>query len=1157
MSNFNPESRQFALRDSGGIGFWSAVAEHVGTGLDFGTTVFAKTWLAEGRAALAMGVEQANKQITADEFKASPYYRVGMEHHEGMTEMEAAAMAELHDDRIKRDMMLGEYTGEHQMAAALLGMMAGGMVAPENWLPIGRLFKGASIAERAATQASRGVLATIGKRMAVAAGENAAITAAVDPFIFPLLDEQGYDVHTSDILADVGAAAAFGAAFGMPLGAIEARGLKGMHERAKGSMYAEGLRFVRDNLDAIMLGEAELPAAAKQFKAVVDSIPREDGVLLPEQPKREKSVFTTLKEGVARIFPSLSTEGRPAPKVEPVKPDVAELLAPLNKRMEQMDTMLRGINQKLDDLSARSGSMSEHEVAGELHSIYAELDVAERKVRQPMTEMGELPESWGMEGPIGESRAPEAGTKPETRAEGTPGAKEAAPAPEVQEAHDRLRKQAEGIAEAKREIERMNVERAEAHAAREREFRLMASRITSVMDSLRERGLSLVQWSDADGAVHYDVARHDGNGGFKFAEQAERENVSQASNVGQLAVSMKSGALDIERVISDAARFEGAGLNGYHALAGKMIDALRRPDGQFYGSLAIVRTADGTPQIRNLSVDAYSNGWNGDARTMTTHAKMSGYDIVFNPYDARQSGAKMRRGEEALARLAMEGSNVEHFSESGIKKLWDAYSADGKMRRVKVIGEFSKQVVASGDKNTRNIVVEKLTRLFSGTGDMERIRTRVAEAVDTAIAASEHTLFDEAKAYDYPTGQAYYDEVMQKLIDLSYSRDADVEAAGEQLRRTMLESEKAIDPAYVESVDKAVASYVDEKKAEVQREFERRRDALDEEAKYAREGGRTYYVLDPATANRNLSEFANDMYGIVLMRELTPMMTDMRASAEMDVSVAQMFAETPHELDAPEFPVMYNEEIGFKREGAILTDKQLRESAESAHEKSLRINDGTGSGRQNTYAQYNFDPIHASNGDVGSLVSQLESLHEKRARIERQLSDVPINPANRERTINDALGDLDFLRGVDGNTKVSEVPIEYWHKVMFEQLDRLDRKIAYVERELGIGSDPLSNIGGDGMYIQEPTRGELSSGFELEGSNRMMTYEPSAQISDDVARAQANLEAGKSMQESFNISDTLATYLHDMPYDVVSKILYDGEAAKLYDKAAKTMMENC
>lgn len=151
--------------------------------------------------------------IPEDEWKASPYYRKGVQYRPDMTATRARILSENYDERRFREMIVANGDaayGPGMKAAAFGAMLLGSLPDPVNVLPLGGGVRAASLVGKA------GLKAAIGAGAKAGIVEGAAGALLSDALTLPDLAARGEDVGFVDVMLDT----AFGASLGGGLGAL-------------------------------------------------------------------------------------------------------------------------------------------------------------------------------------------------------------------------------------------------------------------------------------------------------------------------------------------------------------------------------------------------------------------------------------------------------------------------------------------------------------------------------------------------------------------------------------------------------------------------------------------------------------------------------------------------------------------------------------------------------------------------------------------------------------------------------------------------------------------------------------------------------------------------------------------------------------------------
>ena len=151
--------------------------------------------------------------IPEDEWKASPYYRKGVQYRPDMTATRARILSENYDERRFREMIVANGDaayGPGMKAAAFGAMLLGSLPDPVNVLPLGGGVRAASLVGKA------GLKAAIGAGAQAGIVEGAAGALLSDALTLPDLAARGEEVSFVDVMLDT----AFGASLGGGLGAL-------------------------------------------------------------------------------------------------------------------------------------------------------------------------------------------------------------------------------------------------------------------------------------------------------------------------------------------------------------------------------------------------------------------------------------------------------------------------------------------------------------------------------------------------------------------------------------------------------------------------------------------------------------------------------------------------------------------------------------------------------------------------------------------------------------------------------------------------------------------------------------------------------------------------------------------------------------------------
>jgi hypothetical protein len=219
----------YGQTESGQTAFFGANAAE---GVDWGLMRFAMRSAAENDAferMLEQG-ERPSRTMTEDEWRQSDMYREGIQFDPNKPAYELAALAEAHDQRVRRDAILDDYQGPGQVPLSLGGQFLGGLADPLNFIT------GVGLAGKA-QKLFRGIdtISDIGRMsyrstFAYEAAENALLIAASEPAIVHSMQQEGSTATMDDVLNDVLIGGAIGGTLGIGRKWLGAQRVA-MHER--------------------------------------------------------------------------------------------------------------------------------------------------------------------------------------------------------------------------------------------------------------------------------------------------------------------------------------------------------------------------------------------------------------------------------------------------------------------------------------------------------------------------------------------------------------------------------------------------------------------------------------------------------------------------------------------------------------------------------------------------------------------------------------------------------------------------------------------------------------------------------------------------------------------------------------------------------------
>ncbi len=167
-------------------------------------------------------------------WRASPYFRDGLEYDPRTTPARAAMRAQIHDENAFRDYLIGTYdAGAWGQVGGFVAGMAGSMLSPENYIPfagpalrVARAGRFGQHVARAAQRAEALAAGGIGARMAVGAGMGAFDATLGNALAMPATVAgrayYGDDVGWAEIIQDLAFGLVGGAVLGGGFGAVGA-----------------------------------------------------------------------------------------------------------------------------------------------------------------------------------------------------------------------------------------------------------------------------------------------------------------------------------------------------------------------------------------------------------------------------------------------------------------------------------------------------------------------------------------------------------------------------------------------------------------------------------------------------------------------------------------------------------------------------------------------------------------------------------------------------------------------------------------------------------------------------------------------------------------------------------------------------------------------
>jgi len=284
---------------------------------------------------------QAAGALTEDQYKQSPSFRKDIPYDPGMTEMRAAALAEMDDVKKVR-----EFYAQKRPLAAFLGGMAGQALDPINYVPVGGpLVKAAAI----------GRFGRIGGEALAAGFDAAANTALFGVGTANARAQLGDDVSWQALISQIATAGLIGSAFGTVAGAIgrrmDARVSEAEQRLSTLKTTQEARIALNEGIDAIVRGEDVnlSPNATEPLHRVASDIevpaPRMPAVTEPPVPEGMVRVYHSGSVGEGETGRWVSTNRQYAADYRPDLPLHYMDLPADDPRLNNADIPEQGIQQ--------------------------------------------------------------------------------------------------------------------------------------------------------------------------------------------------------------------------------------------------------------------------------------------------------------------------------------------------------------------------------------------------------------------------------------------------------------------------------------------------------------------------------------------------------------------------------------------------------------------------------------------------------------------------------------------------------------------------------------------------------------------------------------------------------------------------------------------
>lgn len=275
---------------------------------------------------LPVGPRIDRPQGTLDEaaWRASRFYREGLEWDRGMTELRAAAIAEEWDTRRYRSWIIQQRgAGPFETAAQFAAAFVGGAPDPINFIPFfGPAFR----------QAMTARFGLVGGRALVGAGEATLGNLLIEPLRIADEIRYGGDWRFADTLMNLAVGAAAGAALGGTIGAVAARRLRAERAASVEQRQAAGAALA-EAADQVARGEA-----IDVNPRLIEALRQDEGRLLAQildeaNAPRDRVLAEADRAVLAKAL--TRTEARDRAAAAPALSDAAALDAALIRTQNQ------------------------------------------------------------------------------------------------------------------------------------------------------------------------------------------------------------------------------------------------------------------------------------------------------------------------------------------------------------------------------------------------------------------------------------------------------------------------------------------------------------------------------------------------------------------------------------------------------------------------------------------------------------------------------------------------------------------------------------------------------------------------------------------------------------------------------------------------------
>ena len=246
--------------------------------------------------------------LSEKDWKASEWYRPGIEYDINMTPVRAKIMAETYDQRRQREALIQAGDKAYGAVGRIAGfgaMMLGGLPDPINFIPFaGGAIKAGTAAKTAIRMGENAWLAGIGTGAKVGLIEGAAGGALSAAATMPQLKREGEDIGFADALVSVAMSAGIGASLGAVGG-----GWATFRSKGEGKALQSRIDAYWETEDAKGTEEVRTRFAEAAYNAILDREPNVD----KKQAKQEAMALACIVDARAHTWARIDMQGAKKP----------------------------------------------------------------------------------------------------------------------------------------------------------------------------------------------------------------------------------------------------------------------------------------------------------------------------------------------------------------------------------------------------------------------------------------------------------------------------------------------------------------------------------------------------------------------------------------------------------------------------------------------------------------------------------------------------------------------------------------------------------------------------------------------------------------------------------------------------------------------------